>query len=58
MASLPRRRPRGAHRIRSEQRRPPDQWEHFKPGSDEPYKVESDTDGDGNVDSVWETSDQ
>ena len=35
----------------------PDQWEHFKPGSDEPHKVESDTD-DGNVDSVWETSDQ
>ena len=34
----------------------PDQWEHFKPGSDEPYKVESDTDGDGNVDSVWESS--
>ena len=35
----------------------PDQWEHFKARSDEPYKVESDTDGDGNVDSVWKTSD-
>ena len=38
----------------------PDQWEHFKPGSDEPHRVESDTDGDGdgNIDTVWETSDQ
>ena len=26
--------------------------------SDEPYKVESDTDGDSNVDSVWEISDK
>jgi hypothetical protein len=32
----------------------PDQWEHFKPGSDEPYKVESDTTGDGKVDTMWE----
>lgn len=36
----------------------PDQWEHFNSGSDEPCKVESDIDGDGNVNAVWETSDQ
>lgn len=34
----------------------PDQWEHRKPGSEEPCKVESDT--DGNVESVWESPDQ
>ena len=34
------------------------QRENFKPGINEPRKVESDTDGDGNVDSVRETSGQ
>ena len=32
----------------------PDQWEHFEPGSSEPHRVEQDTTGDGNADTVWE----
>ena len=32
------------------------QWEHFAPDSTKPYKVESDADGDGVVDTIWEVS--
>jgi len=31
---------------------PPDQWEYFAAGSQEPDKVERDTDGDGKADAV------
>ena len=33
-----------------------DQWEYYE--ADALTRVTSDTDGDGNVDSVWENSDQ
>ena len=32
----------------------PDQWEYFTPGSQEPYNVERDTSGDGQIDAAWE----
>jgi hypothetical protein len=33
-----------------------DQWEYFAAGSQEPYKVERDTNGDGKADAVREMS--